>query len=248
VIVFQSDRPNALTAPAAGQIAIWKVDLPGNGSTQLTFPPAGQDDSDPVLSHNGDKVAFSRGVAGNRDIYVLDLNQPTSATNPQRITNATGDDGHPAWSPNDSMLVFASNRNAIATNFNIYTCNATGTESNVSPNLTSSNTGPDERPQWSPDGTSILYQAKLTTSSNEIVYSMPSGGGAQTPHTSITGTVDNGWPRYSPDGQYIIYHRQQGNRQILFKPANAAPGVGEVQIHTLAVSVTGHVQPFWGKP
>lgn len=238
-IVFQSDRPNTIT-PGGGQDALWKISITGNLATQLTFPAAGINDSSPVWSHDGKKVAFARGVVGGRDIYVLD----TTTSVLTQITNSLSDDITPEWSPDDSRLVFSSNRVTGGTDFNIYTASSTALEGSVSPALTT-NTGPDEKPQFSPDGTRILYVGRATAAAAGIVYSMPISGATSGLVQHTSGTTDDGWPRYSPNGQYIIFHRLLGNRQIIYKLTSDGPGIGETQANTSTLVVTGFVQPAW---
>jgi Tol biopolymer transport system component len=84
----------------------------------LTSHPGG--DFRPAFSPDGRKLAFSsdrdlpvevlnpitRFRSG--DIYVLDL---TGAASPQRLTDAPGWDGSPAWSPDGRSIAFYSERN-----------------------------------------------------------------------------------------------------------------------------------------
>ena len=60
---------------------------------QLTGDPGG--DSGPVWAPFGDRIAFTRAVAGNADIWVMSAN----GANPHGLTTYAGPDVHPSWQP-----------------------------------------------------------------------------------------------------------------------------------------------------
>jgi len=71
----------------------------------------------PTFSPDGKKIAFTKVVAGNVDIYVRTL--ATGAT--YRLTTYSGYDGEPTWSPDGSRIAFESTRSGKS---QIWTMNA----------------------------------------------------------------------------------------------------------------------------
>jgi len=63
----------------------------------------------PAWSPDGKKIAFSRSVDGNVDIYTIDID----GSNLQRLTTATGNDSVPTWTPDSQQIVFRSTRNGV---------------------------------------------------------------------------------------------------------------------------------------
>lgn len=73
----------------------------------------------PVWSPNGRKIAFSRNVDGNVDVYTIN----PDGSELKRLTTAEGNDSVPAWTPDSRQLVFRSTRNGI---WQIFVMNADG--------------------------------------------------------------------------------------------------------------------------
>lgn len=63
----------------------------------------------PEISPDGRRVALDRTVAGNRDIWVVDLARKTST----RFTVASAIDATPVWSPDGTRIAFRSNRTGV---------------------------------------------------------------------------------------------------------------------------------------
>ena len=79
----------------------------------------------PAWSPLGDKIAFSRNVGRNVDIYLID---PDGA-NLTRLTTAPGNDSVPAWTPDGRQLVFRTTRNG---RWQIYLMQADGSDQRLS--------------------------------------------------------------------------------------------------------------------
>jgi tricorn protease len=83
---------------------IWIVERAGGAARRLTSF-AGEA-SNPKLSPDGSKVAFSAQYAGNVDVYLL----PIEGGEPTRLTYHPGADIVQGWTPDGSGIVFASGR------------------------------------------------------------------------------------------------------------------------------------------
>ena len=83
---------------------VWIVERAGGVARRLTSF-AGEA-SNPKLSPDGSRVAFSAQYAGNVDVYVL----PIDGGEPRRLTYHPGPDQVQGWTPDGARVVFASGR------------------------------------------------------------------------------------------------------------------------------------------
>jgi len=148
----------------------------------------------PVWSHDGKKIAFyafaQKDPRRNPQIWVMD----SDGSNQKRITEHGLD---PAWSHNDSQIVFASNR---ADNvFQIYVMNADG--SNVK-RLTK-HKAEDSNPAWAPDGAAIVYSSE-SEGDRRGLFMM--GADGSDPHgLAHSKHQDFCFPAWSLDGRTIAF-------------------------------------------
>jgi Tol biopolymer transport system component len=170
-------------------------------------------ENNPALSPDGKKVAFNAGDAGNQltwDIYVLDLETKQET----RLTSNSVIDAHPDWSPDGSKIAFGSFRNAEgnpAGAADIYVMNADGTGS-----LTQLTNTPweDNDPEWSPDGTKIVFKSTrdTQTSAREEIYTMSSDGSGVKRLTQTSGWQSDHDPSWSPGSDKIVFMRFEGSK------------------------------------
>lgn len=71
---------------------------------QKTWDPAR--DTSPSWSPDGQAIAFTSGRGGNKDIWILSLQEDQL----RQLTFYSGDDYDPAWSPNGKWIAFVSDR------------------------------------------------------------------------------------------------------------------------------------------
>jgi len=145
-----------------------------------------------------------------------------SSVNPlTSITNSNTDATSPVWSPDGETIAFASDQALDGTDAentngtsNIWLMNGDGSNIQSLTEITADN-AESESPQWSPDGSQILFLSnKALDGSNAAntnnacnVWVMNSDGSGQQALTSLTGSglSDCSNAIWSPDGSQILY-------------------------------------------
>ncbi len=151
------------------------TDLPGNEST-------------PVFSPDGTRVAFSADGSGSRDIFTHDLLSGTTMP----LVATAAEEYEPRWSPDGTSIAFTMATDGAET---VAVVSSTGGEpiQLVPPEL------PARRARWSPDGRSIVFGARAESGRQAWLVS-PDGSGLRA-LTTAGDHLPYGW---SPDGQFVL--------------------------------------------
>ena len=88
---------------------LYTLDVGGGRPALFLF-----DGEAPAWSPDGSRLAFSRTVEGNTDVYSVSAN----GTDLQRLTTGEGVDTDPWWGPDGTRITFASDRDG---DFDVYT-------------------------------------------------------------------------------------------------------------------------------
>jgi Tol biopolymer transport system component len=192
-----------ITADIGSSFTGWSGDCTGTGTCEVTMNAARRvtatfDSQAPC----GNRIAFVSNRTGNTDVFTMNVNG-TGATN---LTQRSGTDNQPAWSPDCSKIAFSSARGG---NTDIYTMNADG--SGVQ-RLTTAGAA-DTEPTWSPDGTKIAFVSART--GNTEIFTMTSSGGTQS-NVSNNASADTA-PDWSPDGVKIAFTSARSGSKQVFK-------------------------------
>lgn len=173
-----------------GNYEIYAMLSDGTRQTRITNNAA--EDTHPVLSPDGARVAFVSNREGNSQIFLMNID----GSNQTRISNNSYNDFNPSWSPDGKRIAFMSTRDGHP---NIYVMNADGTGQAA---LTTGN-AQNDHPVWAPDGTHIAYDSKPENGSARAIMVMGADGSNQTPVTN--NAADNYEPSFSYDGTRITF-------------------------------------------
>lgn len=144
---------------------------------------------DPAWSHDGRRIAFATdsGIAivaagGGREQYL--------------VSNAS----QPAWSPDDSSIVFVRSESTGLRSGNLWSISIDGTNERQ---LTRS--GEDDWPTWSPDGLRIAFSRPDSGVSRWSIWIVDTKGGEPTRFTSNQAGESRSRPAWSWDGKRLAY-------------------------------------------
>jgi len=188
-------RPK-IPADLTGLIAfISEHELPVNGEI-YTFEPAtgnvtrvtnlpGLFKDNLSLSHDRTRVAFHGSTDKNDvtkyEIYTVNID----GSNLQQLTNNNDLDGHPAWSPDDSRIAYASFRAPLGES--IITMSSDGTEiADLTPGGTS-----DNDPDYTPDGRIIFKTDRFNAQPKVQIAVMNEDGSNVVQLTSVNNVSDH---------------------------------------------------------
>lgn len=170
----------------------------------------------PIFSPDGKYILFAGYQDDkyiNNDLYLMNAD----GSNLRRIIDHPLRDGHAQFSPDGKKIIFNSQRDDEGVmkykNYELYEMEiSTGTTKRIT-----NYADWDTYPSYSPDGTKILWRRILTDSTN------PRGYNSEVFSMNIDGTnVQNlsnheafdGYPEWSPDGQYIVFVSTRGGEDI----------------------------------
>jgi len=163
-------------------------------------------DAYPVLSPDGNSIAYSSDHDGSFEIYVRPL---TPGAREIQITSDGQQNFEPAWSPDGKLIAYYSRRRG-----GIWEAPASG---GTAKQLTEFGS----RPAWSPDGLSLAFQSYGLTDlsatavgaiSPSTLWIVPSNGGEPKAVTQVGDPPGgHGAPSWSPDGSRIVFIAYDGS-------------------------------------
>jgi Tol biopolymer transport system component len=157
-------------------------------------------ETQPVYSPDGSKIAFESDRAGGSEIFVMNAD----GSGQTRLTLEPTRDLSPTWTPDGKNILFVSQRDG---NYEIYTMLANGA---LQTNL-SRNPANDRSPAVSPGGKKIAFST--ARDGNYEVYTM--GADGSNPVNLTNNPAADYAPAYSPDGSKIAFaSTRSGNDEI----------------------------------
>jgi eukaryotic-like serine/threonine-protein kinase len=214
----------AYRAGSAGRVQLTWFDRAGKA-----VGVAGEPDANglnyPALSPDGRRVAVSRAVQGNRDIWLMDLVR--GGLTP--FTFDAASDLMAIWSPNGMRIAFISNRKGP---FHVY----------VKP---SSGVGVEELlleraiPQdWSKDGRFLLYYEQGPKTGRDL-WALDISMKDEKPRMVAKTPFEETMAQFSPDGRWVAYQTNESRRfEIVVQPFPEPTGKWQI-------STGGGIEPRW---
>lgn len=204
---------------ASGNYEIYSIDIFGNNLTKLTNGIGSL--YAPELSPSGEWIVFTKNGEGLWKMR-------SDGSDVKRITNR--DDIDPSWSPDGSMISFASSR---AGSRQLFVMNADGSDIRQVTDL--NNMG--GRNTWSPDGTRLAFYRGAQGDRDIFIINVDGTG-----LVKLTDGGDNLGPSWSPDGNWIVFtsFRDGNNELYIIHP----DGTGLTRLTNTPIS---DWQPRWGR-
>jgi Tol biopolymer transport system component len=213
----------------------------GSGLMQLTwfdrsgkaFGHAGEPDTllvFPDLSPDGRRVAVTRTVQGNQDIFLMDLVRGGGFT---RFTFDPTSELSPVWSPDGTQVVFTSNLKGI---FDLYSKPANGVGA---AELLLGSQNAKVAQDWSRDGGFLLYYEVDAKGGRDLWAMEMNGNERKRFAVANTPSAEETMAQFSPDGHFVAYQtNESGMFQIVVQTFPQATGKWQV-------STGGGVEPRW---
>jgi Tol biopolymer transport system component len=221
--------------------------IAANGGSLSRVLVGESDDTDPVWSPDGSRIAFvsSRGDQP-RSIYTIDAEGPESSL--QRVTDPGSSQIYPAWSPDGLRILFTSYEyeNADLGRINVdgnpdsqvELTDVKYVEEEGDEDLDGANWGGC----WSPDGLRMAFTSNRDANWNIYTASTERRTDPRT-HVQITDHPAGDWdPAYSPDGEWIAFvSDRDGNSDIFIIASDGDPAT----LRRITTSPHRDADPAW---
>jgi len=203
--LFMVDKSNKL----------WLLDPDGTNKVLLT---SGDENALQFLwQPNGDKILYTSNKLGNYDLWTMN----SDGSGMKQLTSTPEDENEMDWSSDGTKIVYVSKSVRDKTNYSTYqstsfnysqtiwTMDADGANKKQ---LTAANINWDSLPQWSPDGTKIVFHRMDRGSAANIIIMNSDGSNL----TILTGNeTSDVSPQWSPKGDKIAFtSSKDGNMSV----------------------------------
>ena len=194
------------------KVQVWEAGIDGGAPRLLTTDCSGVPDAcreeEPAYASDGTRIAFVRGGQGTSVIGIRDLaNGAVTLLESTRSKDADGVQTQPTWSPDGTQIAFARLKDDPKTGehvgSHIFIVDSDGTGLHQMPLAEGTPWGD---PDWSPDGSRILFSSwpihDFNTDKVRTYSARPDGSDLRELTTTPTGA--EGAASWTPDGGHIL--------------------------------------------
>jgi Tol biopolymer transport system component len=233
-MVFSSDQSR--------NFDIWTMSADGSDRRKLTSLNGRS--ALPRWSPDGSKIVFTSEVIDEEGIYNLDIfamnangEDIRQLTHGQSQNESIAWNSVPAWSPDSSKILFASNRDREGVSPILYIMNADGSDQKKFGLIVAVD---GSEPDWSPVTNKIVC-VRGTAAKGDIWILDPSSPFPTLTARKITENInDNRNPVWSPDGTQIAFVSDtNGNKDIYIMNADGT------NVRRLTYGKTNNISPGW---
>jgi TolB protein len=216
VVVLETTNDDKGTIPP-GAGAQWPQARSTAVPTALFPTPLPTDTPIPDPLRVGGSLAYTLRENGQEDLWAISVGE----SDPLRLTNSPANERDPAWSPDGTRLVFASNRDG---NWELYIMQI---DTGAIARLTYT-PGFEGAPTWSPDGAYIAYEGYNNDSQDLDIYIISSDPTRAASEGALRATFTPGpdiEPAWGPGGRHIAFTSwRTGNQDIYILSLDASGG------------------------
>lgn len=182
--------------------ALFTINVNGNAERQLTHPPDGVLDLEPVWSPNGKRVAFQRTESGATAVYLVGADGQGTR---RLLPDGADETDSPAWSPSGSQLAVglrSGDREVIA-----IVSPAGKVLRQVTQRTPAKTPLIDSQPGWSPDGKRLTFVRQTADPSKDGLQALfiVNGDGTHARRLTPWALRAGHHPNWSPDGKQIMF-------------------------------------------
>jgi Tol biopolymer transport system component len=189
---------------------LWRVGADGNSAP---VELGGENAYEPALDPAGRRIVYSRSSLVDSLNEIRLCGDGCTPDPPHKLVYATKLARNPSLSPDGRRIAYESSRSG---HMEIWICERDGANARQLTNLAGPPAG---TPNWSPDGSQIVFDARLPGSA---IFVIPAAGGV--PRQLTTGSTEDLVPSWSRDGRRIHF---------------ASKRTGELQVWSMAPDGTG---------
>jgi Tol biopolymer transport system component/tRNA A-37 threonylcarbamoyl transferase component Bud32 len=202
-VLFSSNR--------AGSHMLWRVPITGGAPERV--PVRGENASDPAFSRDGKKMAYSQ--------FYLDSNIwriEREGGEPQKLIASTQQDSNPHISPDGTQIAFRSSRSGSN---EIWVADSNGRNERQLTKFGGPLTG---TPRWSPDGRTIVCDARPDGQPDIYVVDVATKAALRITSEPTEDVV----PSFSRDGKWVYFASNRGGSWQVWKAASSGGSAEQV--------------------
>ena len=231
--MFSASEGGALVYTGGGSLGLSQLSWLDRTGRQIETIGTPGGIARPRLSHDEKRIAMDiRDVASaNTDVWVYDIARRTQT----RLTFAPGIDAYPIWSPDDTRIVFTSDRKTPG---DLYEKSSAGTGEEKVVLTTDLAKTPFS---WSADGRFLAFQTSSTKTTAQTGDLWTYSFAEQKASSFLATDFNEGEPVFSPDGKWIAYVSNESGKFEIYVRTFPDTG-GKWQIST-----AGGEDPLWSR-